>query len=170
MSYSTNYSFLLLCCLLLPVGGNAQASGVTDPCPLYGTNYSKIVCRYDTKGNRIFRGFDCIGAVGDSLHSPTHNRLSAPKTEAITTWAIAKVAVSPNPTNAVFTVQFETQPPNGTIVYVTDSQGKLLHEEPAAGNSTMTFSLSSMPTGTYFLALVQADGSVLWRGKVIKAE
>jgi hypothetical protein len=156
---------------LLPLCVYAQKPvDITSDCYLYGVDYSTIICQYDANGARIFRGFICrTSHSGERPAARNANNSTdvVKKNEANTSLTIVgKVVVSPNPTEGQANVLFENLPPKGSILYLTDTKGMLLHEL-AITDSNTTLSLDFMPAGVYILVVV-CKGQMLWQTKLVK--
>lgn len=143
----------------------------TSDCYLYGVDYSAIICRYDANGGRIFRGFDCRTSL-DEHKNQARTANAPPNADSKNSAAQAAVAlvgnvtVSPNPTEGLVNIVFENLPPNGAVLYLTDTKAMLVHEIAVVDTNT-TLSLSSLPSGVYTFVVV-CKGKVLWQTKVVK--
>ena len=178
-----NQFLSLLAVGLLPLCAYAQKPPPVGPpidetsdCYRYGVDYSAIICRYDDNGGRIFRGFDC-------RTTPDEHRESARKASPISGNAaknnaakadaaqaelatIGKMTASPNPTAGQLTIAFENLPQRDAVLYLTDANARLLHEQEVVEPNT-ALSLETLPPGVYTVVLVR-KGSVIWQTKIVK--
>lgn len=79
--------------------------------------------------------------------------------------------IYPNPSNAYITIEkadhtFE----NSSIIYLTDQFGRLISQRYYNNISQKRIDITNLPSGIYFLEIVDQDHVMKYRQKVIKAE
>jgi hypothetical protein len=134
--------------------------------PGCGYNLYSIICKYDDNGNRIFRGFDIecppSGRAADSGNS------GMAKTVDTIHELYLRATLYPNPTAADFRLTLATLPPAGAVLYLYDTQGRLLIERYADATD-LSLSLAPYTAGIYMVAIVH-KGKVYYQGKITKVE
>ena len=71
---------------------------------------------------------------------------------------IAPISVSPNPANSVITVNGITSTMNATEVVLTNVEGKTIEKRNLTTNANLTFDLTGLNTGIYFIHVSHANG------------
>lgn len=140
-----------------------------------------IVYIYDANGARIKRVYFCNNGIDPY---PTANRAnelfvqrgSVAEQEEATDMLKTKAtinettefqivdAIYPNPTNGIFIISFRSQLTNADII-ITDSGGKTVRKTKASGLK-VSFDISSLAAGTYFIFINQSGTSI--SKKVVK--
>jgi Secretion system C-terminal sorting domain len=154
--------------LMLSLSASAQVATPIDPgC---GYNLSTIICKYDDNGNRIFRGFDIecppSGRAADGSGTPATK--TAKTDNSSTSPAALAGRTYPNPTAADFTISLAAAAPAGAVVYIYDTQGRLLVEQYVE-STELHLSLAPYAAGLYMVAIVH-KGQVYYTAKVTKTE
>jgi hypothetical protein len=161
---------ILVAVLSIVFSAQAQTIGVIDPNTGCGYNLNTIICRYDDNGNRIFRGFDIecppSGRAADGSGTPTTKTAKADNSS--TSPAALAGRTYPNPTAAEFTVSLAAAAPAGAVVYIYDTQGRLLVEQYVE-STELHLSLAPYAAGLYMVAIVH-KGLVYYTAKVTKTE
>jgi hypothetical protein len=71
---------------------------------------------------------------------------------------IAPISVSPNPANSMVTLNGITSAMNATELVLTNVEGKTIEIRNLTTNANLTFDLSGLNTGIYFLHVSHANG------------
>lgn len=71
---------------------------------------------------------------------------------------ISPISVSPNPANSMITVNGITSSMNATEVVLTNVEGKTIEKRNVTSTSNLTFDLSGLNTGIYFIHVSHANG------------
>jgi Secretion system C-terminal sorting domain len=79
-----------------------------------------------------------------------------------------RILLFPNPTTGLLTLEFKDATPKAGSIQILDLLGRiLLHEPLLPGNLTYEFSLDKLPSGVYFVKVLEG-GDAVWVQKVVK--
>lgn len=80
--------------------------------------------------------------------------------------ATGSIKVYPNPTHDVVSVDLSALE-NASYIHVTDLLGRIMNVEVIKGQSIQTIDFTKLPAGNYFLSVLDTDGNVIARTKVV---
>lgn len=129
-------------------------------------NTCGILYTYDNAGNRIKREYFCNNS-GRMANEPLITAVkdsTATAAQPETSFQVVD-ALFPNPTTGTFYIRFGKALDNA-IIHIIDNNGKLIQQSKASGTQ-VTFDLSSMASGVYFVRI--NDGGNVILKKVIKS-
>jgi hypothetical protein len=126
-----------------------------------------IMFTYDATGSLIQREFICNNS-GSVMNRKANNTLKSNDSLSVSSLPDEKIikvnALMPNPTTGKFTITLSKSLKNGKVMLI-DANGKIIENRKENGY-TITFDISSRPSGTYFVR-VENEGKV-FTFKVIK--
>lgn len=130
-------------------------------------NTCGILYTYDNAGNRIKREYYCNnnGRVANEQAIVKVQDSAAPAATPETSFQVVD-ALYPNPTTGIFYIRFGKSLENA-IIHIIDNNGKVIQQMKASGTQ-VTFDLSSMASGVYFVRI--NDGGNVILKKVIKSK
>ena len=71
---------------------------------------------------------------------------------------ISPISVSPNPANSIVTLNGITSAMNATEVVLTNVEGKMIEKRNLTTNANLTFDLTGLNTGIYFIHVSHSNG------------
>lgn len=130
-------------------------------------NTCGILYTYDNAGNRTKREYFCnnSGRMANEPPMAVIKDTAATAAQPETSFQVVD-ALYPNPTTGIFYIRFGKALENA-IIHIIDNNGKVIQQTKASGTQ-VTFDLSSMASGVYFVRI--NDGGNVILKKVIKAK
>lgn len=79
-----------------------------------------------------------------------------------------KVSIAPNPVQSILNVQVMEASQKALFVQLVDVQGRILVQRTQLGSGNTELNMSDLPSGIYFLQVLQQNGKTLEAFKVVK--
>jgi hypothetical protein len=145
-------------------------------CVLSFTANAQVICySYDAAGNRTTK---VIGPCSPfQLVTPPENGIQSLELDSEKSTDLYQTVrggleltvngkVVPNPTEAIFQLILDTEPPLGSILELYDSAGRKIQTQQTQGFSAF-FDISKESTGMYYLFL-KAESGIVGEWKIVK--
>jgi hypothetical protein len=83
-------------------------------------------------------------------------------------YSTPKVSIAPNPVQSILNVQLKEASQKALFVQLVDVQGRVIVQRTSLGLGNTELNMSDLPSGIFFLQVLQQNGKTLEAFKVIK--